>query len=70
MREDDEFGRRCAPTRREHERSLQKSTRSNRCLRPVLMDLIATRIVELAKDGVYEIEELSSRTLSALKPER
>jgi hypothetical protein len=37
---------------------------------PILMDLIATRIVELAKDGVYEIEELSSRTLSALKPER
>jgi hypothetical protein len=31
---------------------------------PVLTDLIVTRIVELAKDGVYGIEELSSRTLS------
>jgi hypothetical protein len=31
MREDDELGRRCAPTRREHERSLQKDTGSNRC---------------------------------------
>ena len=29
---------------------------------PVLTDLIVTRIVELAKDGVYDIEELSSRT--------
>ena len=35
---------------------------------PALRDLIATRIVELAKDGVYDIEELSSRTLSSLKP--
>ena len=35
---------------------------------PVLMDLIVTRIVELAKDGVYDIDELSSRTLSSLKP--
>jgi hypothetical protein len=26
---------------------------------PVLTDLIVTRIVELAKDGVYDIEELS-----------
>jgi hypothetical protein len=34
---------------------------------PLLTDLIATRIVELAKDGVYDIEELSSRTLSSLK---
>jgi hypothetical protein len=34
---------------------------------PVLTDLIVTRIVELAKDGVYDIEELSSRTLSTLK---
>jgi hypothetical protein len=34
---------------------------------PVLPDLIVTRIVELAKDGVYDIEELSSRTLSSLK---
>jgi hypothetical protein len=34
---------------------------------PVLADLIVTRIVELAKDGVYDIEELSSRTLSSLK---
>jgi hypothetical protein len=34
-----------------------------------LRDQIATRIVELAKDGVYDIEELSSRTLSNLKPE-
>jgi hypothetical protein len=29
---------------------------------PVLTDLIVTRIVELAKAGVYDIEELSSRT--------
>jgi hypothetical protein len=29
---------------------------------PVPTDLIVTRIVELAKDGVYDIEELSSRT--------
>ena len=34
---------------------------------PVLTDLIVTRIVELAKDGVYDVEELSSRTLSSLK---
>jgi hypothetical protein len=34
---------------------------------PVLRDLIVTRIVELAKDGVYDVEELSSRTLSSLK---
>ena len=34
---------------------------------PVLTDLIVTRIVELAKDGVYEIEKLPSRTLSSLK---
>ena len=33
---------------------------------PLLTDLIVTRIVELAKDGVYDIEELSSRTLSSL----
>jgi hypothetical protein len=36
---------------------------------PALRDLIVERIVELAKDGVYDIEELSSRTLSSLKPE-
>jgi hypothetical protein len=34
---------------------------------PALADLIVTRIVELAKDGVYDIDELSSRTLSSLK---
>jgi hypothetical protein len=34
---------------------------------PALTELIVTRIVELAKDGVYDIEELSSRTLSSLK---
>jgi hypothetical protein len=34
---------------------------------PALADRIVPRIVELAKDGVYEIEELSSRTLSSLK---
>jgi len=32
-----------------------------------LADLIVARIVELAKDGVYDIDELSSRTLSSLK---
>ncbi len=31
-----------------------------------LADLIVTRIVELAKDGVYDVEELSRRTLSSL----
>jgi len=30
-------------------------------------DLIASRIVELAKDGVYDTDELSRRTLSSLK---
>jgi hypothetical protein len=35
-----------------------------------LRDLIVERIVALAKDGVYDIEELSSRTLSSLKPMR
>jgi hypothetical protein len=36
---------------------------------PALRDQIVTRIVELAKDGVYDIEELSSRTLSSLRPD-
>ena len=35
---------------------------------PDLAELIVTRIVELVNDGVYDIEELSSRTLSSLKP--
>jgi hypothetical protein len=30
------------------------------------VDLVVTRIVELAKDGVYDTEELSRRTLSSL----
>jgi hypothetical protein len=34
---------------------------------PTLGDLIATRIVELAKLGVYDVEELSRRTLSSLR---
>jgi hypothetical protein len=34
---------------------------------PALRDLIVTRIVELAKAGIYDIDELSSRTLSSLK---
>jgi hypothetical protein len=34
---------------------------------PILADLIVTRIVELAKDAVYDVEELSKRTLSSLK---
>jgi hypothetical protein len=34
-----------------------------------LRDLIVERIVALAKDGVYDIEELSSRTLSSLRAE-
>ncbi len=33
---------------------------------PVLHDQIATRIVELAKIGIYDVEELSRRTLSSL----
>jgi hypothetical protein len=36
---------------------------------PVLRDLIVTRIVELGQDGVYDIEELSTRTRSRSKPE-
>jgi hypothetical protein len=32
-----------------------------------LRELIVDRIVELAKDGVYDVEELSNRTLSSLK---
>jgi hypothetical protein len=34
---------------------------------PALRELIVAKIVELAKDGVYDVEELSSRTLSSLK---
>jgi hypothetical protein len=34
---------------------------------PDLADLIVTRIVELAKAGVYDVEELSSRTLRTLR---
>ena len=33
-----------------------------------LRELIVDRIVALAKDGIYDIEELSSRALSSLKP--
>jgi hypothetical protein len=33
-----------------------------------LRELIVDRIVALAKDGAYDIEELSSRALSSLKP--
>jgi hypothetical protein len=33
-----------------------------------LRELIVDRIVALAKDGVYDIQELASRTLSSLKP--
>jgi hypothetical protein len=32
-------------------------------------DLVVSRIVELAKDGVHDTEELSRGTLSSLKPE-
>jgi hypothetical protein len=35
-----------------------------------LRELIVDRIVELAKEGVYDIEELASRTLSGLKAAR
>jgi hypothetical protein len=31
-------------------------------------DLVINRIVELAKDGIYDTEELSRRTLSGLTP--
>jgi hypothetical protein len=34
-----------------------------------LRDLIVERIVELAKDGVYDVEVFSSRTLSSLRPD-
>ena len=33
-----------------------------------LRELIVDRIVELANDGVYDVEELSSRTLRCLNP--
>jgi hypothetical protein len=33
-----------------------------------LREFIVDKIVELAKDGVYDIEELSSRTLRSLNP--
>jgi hypothetical protein len=35
-----------------------------------LRDAIVDRIVELAKDGVYDIEELASRTIRSLKAAR
>jgi hypothetical protein len=35
-----------------------------------LRELIVDRIVEFAKDGVYDIEELASRTLCSLKAAR
>ena len=35
-----------------------------------LRELIVDKIVDLAKAGVYEIEELASRTLSGLKAAR
>jgi hypothetical protein len=35
-----------------------------------LRELIVERIVEFAKDGVYDIEELASRTLNSLKAAR
>jgi hypothetical protein len=35
-----------------------------------LRELIVDRIVEFAKDGVYDIEELASRTLNSLKAAR
>jgi hypothetical protein len=35
-----------------------------------LRELIVDRIVELAKDGLYDIEELARRTLSSLKAAR
>ncbi len=34
---------------------------------PTLGDQIATNIVELAKVGVYDVEELSRRTLNSLR---
>jgi hypothetical protein len=34
---------------------------------PTLGDLIATRIVELAKVGIYDVEELSCLTLNSLR---
>jgi len=34
---------------------------------PILEDQIATKIVELAKVGVYDVEELSRRTLNSLR---
>jgi hypothetical protein len=33
-----------------------------------LRELIVDRIVALAEEGVYDIEELSSRTLRSLRP--
>jgi hypothetical protein len=46
--------------------AFKKGTERNRCHLD-LTELIVTRIVDLAKAGVYDIEELSSRTLNSLK---
>jgi hypothetical protein len=60
--------RRCTPSpRREHDRSLQKVRGAIGATDPDLADRIMTRIVELAKAGVYDVEELSSQTLSSFK---
>jgi hypothetical protein len=63
----DEFGRRCAPLAANMNAAFKKVRGAIGATDPALADLIVTRIVELAKDGVYDIEELSSRTLSSLK---
>ena len=36
---------------------------------PSVFDLVMNRIVELAKDGIYDTEELSRLTLSSLNSE-
>ena len=61
-----EFGRLCAPARREHEQAFKRVSGAIGD-DPTLGDLIATRIVELAKGGVYDVEELSRRTLTSLR---
>ena len=67
MREDDEFRRRCAPLAANMSAAFKKVRGAIGASDPLLTDLIVTRIVELAKDGVYDIEELSGRTLRSLK---
>jgi hypothetical protein len=65
--ERDECGRHCAPLAANMNAAFKRVRGAIGAADPDLAELIVERIVELAKDGVYDIEELSSRTLSSLK---